>query len=45
MGSESFDIMNKVAALLYEQYVTQFLGRDLNDLERGTIKALAPPLA
>jgi hypothetical protein len=40
LGSESFDIVNRVAASIYEQYVTSFIGRDLNDLERNTLAAL-----
>ena len=42
MGMEHFDVINRVAATIYEQYVTQFIGRDLNDVERGVIAALNP---
>jgi hypothetical protein len=42
MGWENFDVINRVAATMYEQYVTQFVGRDINALERGTLTALNP---
>ena len=42
MGDERFDVINKVAALIYEQYVRQSIGRDLHDLERTAIAALNP---
>jgi hypothetical protein len=41
-GSEYLGIINRVAASIYEQYVVHFIGRDLNDLERSTLAALAP---
>ena len=43
MGDERFDVINRIAALIYEQYVTQFVGRDLHDIECATIAALNPP--
>src|SRR5262249_10575805 len=39
---EKFSIINRVAASIYEQYVTQFIRRDLNELEKNKIGALSP---
>jgi hypothetical protein len=41
--NERLSIINRVAASIYEQYVTQFIRRDLNELEQSTIAALSPP--
>jgi hypothetical protein len=43
MGLESFDVINRVAALIYEQYVTKFILRDLSSIEQHVIAALSPP--
>jgi hypothetical protein len=40
--SERFDVMNRLAALIYEQFVSKFVPRDLNEMERTAIKALHP---
>jgi hypothetical protein len=42
MAPENFDVINRIAALLYKQYVMQFVGRALNDLEQRTLGALSP---
>ena len=41
--AERFDSINPIAACIYEQYVTKFVGRDLNDIERSIVDALSPP--
>jgi hypothetical protein len=43
MGPENFDTINRVAASIYEQYVSRFIGRDLNEAERSIVGALKPP--
>src|SRR5262245_39629342 len=43
MGQEDFDVINRIAALIYEQYVTKFVRRDLHEVERFAIDALNPP--
>jgi len=43
MGVERFDVVNRIAALIYEPYVRQFVGRDLHEIERTAIAALNPP--
>jgi hypothetical protein len=41
MGMESLEVITKIAALIYEQYVTKFIGRELHDLERRSLTALS----
>jgi hypothetical protein len=41
--SENFDLLNQIAASIYEQYVSSFLGRDLIEVERVAVNALRPP--
>jgi hypothetical protein len=43
MGDERFDVINRIAALMYEPYVRQFVGRDLHEIESTAIAALNPP--
>jgi len=43
MGVDRFDVINRIAALIYEPYVRQFVGRDLHEIECTTIAALNPP--
>ena len=40
--SERLDVMNRLAALIYEQFVSKFVPRDLNEMERTATKALNP---
>jgi hypothetical protein len=42
MGNERFDVINAIAASLYEQYITHFLKRELHELEVNVIAALNP---
>ena len=44
MGVDRFDVINRIAALIYEPYVRQFVCRDLHEVERITIAALNPPI-
>ena len=39
--NEKFGIINRVAASIYEQYVTQFIRRGLHELEQSTLAALS----
>jgi hypothetical protein len=39
--SENIDLINRIAASLYEQYVTRFIGRDLHQIEQGAVDALS----
>jgi hypothetical protein len=38
--AEKFELINRIAASLYEQYVTRFIGRKLTEVEQGTLDAL-----
>jgi hypothetical protein len=44
MRNENFGVVNRVAALLYEQYVIKFIQRPLNHVEHNMITALNPSL-
>jgi len=42
MAPENFGVINRIAALIYEKYATQFIRRDLNEAEQKTINVLDP---
>jgi hypothetical protein len=41
--SQKFDVINRIAAAIYEQYVTKFIARELSEPERVLVAGLCPP--